>query len=131
VGTAIVLLGNEPLVPAEDRVGGHDAGDLAEALAAHGLALGGEAPTLSVGETKTTPSELLAEYTVLLLEVGDDILLLPGDPPSKGQQEKLQGTGWGEHEDKSGPRARSGARDPQRTRDRCQDRRSERLNAAM
>jgi len=32
---------------------------------------------LRVGEAETTPSELLAEYTVLLLEVGDHILLLP------------------------------------------------------
>ena len=44
---------------------------------------------MSVGEAKTTPSELLSENTVLLLEVGDHILLSPVDPTGKSQEEKL------------------------------------------
>jgi hypothetical protein len=65
---------------------------------------------LSVGQAKTTSTELLAEDTVLLLEVGDDILLLPGDPAGEGQQEELQGSGWGVPEGESGPGGSSGAR---------------------
>ena len=58
---------------------------------------------MGAGEVKTTSTNLLSEDTVLLLEVGDDVLLLPGDPPGKGHQEELQGSRWGVREGASGP----------------------------
>ena len=103
LGVAIVLLGDELTIPAQDRVGGDDAGDLAKGLSAQGFALGSQATTLSGGEAKTTPFELLAEYTVLLLEAGDEVLLSPVKPAGKGQQGKLQGSRWGLREGESGP----------------------------
>jgi hypothetical protein len=65
---------------------------------------------LSVGEAKTTPSELLSENMVLLLEVGDHVLLSSVDPTGKGKEEKLQGGRWGFHESESAPWATSSAR---------------------
>lgn len=77
LGAAIVLPGDELMVPAQNRIGGDDPRYLAQSLSAQGFVLGSEATTLSIGEAKTMPSELLSEYMVLLLEIGDDILLLP------------------------------------------------------
>ena len=87
VGAAIVLLGDELPVPAQDRVGGDDAGDLAKGPSAQGLALGGKATPLRLGEAKTPSSELLSEDTVFLLEVGDHVLVSPIDPAGEDQQE--------------------------------------------
>ena len=88
-GAAIVLLGDELAVPAQDRVRGDDAGDLAKGPSAEGLALGGKATPLRVGEAKTPSCELLSEDTVFLLEVGDHVLVSPIDPAGEDQQEKL------------------------------------------
>ena len=123
----VVRRGGTGPPPSQDRVWGDDAGDLAQRLSAQGLALGCQAKTLSVDEAKTSSAELLSEYTVFLLQVGDPVLLPPVNPAGEGQQKKLQGSRWGGHEGKGGTGGRSGARHPPSRLDGFQDRRSERL----
>ena len=43
-----------------------------------------------IGQTQTSPSELLAKNAVLFLEVIDHILLMAVDPTGEHQQEKLK-----------------------------------------
>ena len=86
----IVLLGDELSVPAKDRVGRDDAGDLPKGLSADGLALHHEASALVVGEAKAASSELLTEDAVLLHQVVDDAVLVAVDPAGEEQKEEVE-----------------------------------------
>ena len=86
----IVLLGDEMSVPAKDRVGRDDAGDLPKGLSADGLALDREASAQVVSEAKAASSELPTEEAVLLHQVVDDAVLVAADPPGVEQQEEVE-----------------------------------------
>jgi hypothetical protein len=80
---AIVLFGDELAVPEQGRFRCDNACDTAEELPAECPPSHGEAPTLGVGKTDASASELLPQDGVLLPEVVDDRLLLTVDPALK------------------------------------------------
>ena len=63
---AVVLLGDQQAVPAQDRIGCHDAGDVGETPSAEGFAFHGEAASLVVGEANPLGTVRRAEDPVLL-----------------------------------------------------------------
>ena len=77
---AVVLLGDQPAVPAQDRIGCHDAGDVGEAPSAEGLAFHGQTASLIVGEANPLGTVRRTEDPVLLAQVLNDGLLLSIDP---------------------------------------------------
>ena len=85
---AVVLLGDEPPIPMEDGVGGHDSGDVCEAAPAEDLAFHGQAAPLVIGEAKPSGTVRGAEDTVLLEQVVNDRLLIPVDPAGEEKQEE-------------------------------------------
>jgi len=87
--TFIPLLGNQPLVPTQDRIRRHDRTDLAEHLPAQNLSLHCQAPAFIVGETNPLALEFCPEDPVLFLDVGDDILLVSVDPARKRHEKQL------------------------------------------
>ena len=63
LGSAIVLLGDELAVPAQDRIGGHQAAELVQDAAAERSALRRKPAALVIGEPQATVAELLAQTT--------------------------------------------------------------------
>ena len=90
---AVVLVGDQKPVPAQDRVRCHDAGDVRETLPSEGLPFHGESPPLIVGEANASRAVCRAEDPVLLQQVLDDVLLLSIDPAGE-QQEQEGERGW-------------------------------------
>ena len=84
---AVVLVGHASTVPAQDGVGGHDAGDVREAASAEDLPCHGQAASRVIGEAKPVGTVRRAEDQVLLAEVVNDRLLLPVDPAGEEQDE--------------------------------------------
>ena len=91
--TAVVLLGDQPPVPAEDRVRGHDTGDLHQRASAELPATHRESTALGVCEPKRSRTKLFAEDAILLSEIIDQIFLAAIHPASNGEHEELQRTG--------------------------------------
>ena len=77
---AVVLLGDERAVPAQDRIGRHDAGNLGEAPSAEGVAFHGQAASLVDGEANPLATVRRAEHAVLLEQIVNDVLLLSIGP---------------------------------------------------
>ncbi len=78
-------------MPAQDRVGRDDSGQLHQRLSADRLALGGQDTPLVIGEEDPPPAHLLHEGPDLgVLEV-DDLLLLAVDQSRQDQEEELPG----------------------------------------
>ena len=75
LGSDVVLLGDELAVPAQDRIGGHQAAELVQGAAAERTARRRQPAALVVCESQATVTELLAKDAVLLLEVLDDLAL--------------------------------------------------------
>jgi len=78
------------MVPTQNGVRGNDRGDASEDPSAEDLALGSEATTLGVGQSKAFFAELLLQNSVLFDEVPDDVGLVPVDPACERGQEKLK-----------------------------------------
>ena len=81
------LRGDQLTVPAQDGVGGDDAGDLTQQLAAEGVAPRCESAPLVIRQSKTLAAHLLLEDAVLLDEVGDGVGLLVVDEACEGDEE--------------------------------------------
>ncbi len=94
-GTAIVLLGDQPPVPAENRVRRDDAGHLTHDPPAECLASHRESPALGVGQAKRSRTKMLPEDAILLPEIVDAIFLVASHPASQGQHEEVQSVGQG------------------------------------
>jgi hypothetical protein len=64
---------DEPAVPRENRIGGHDRRDLAQGLSAQRLPFRRQSATLIVGETHASPArlQLFFEDSILFDQVGD------------------------------------------------------------
>ena len=76
----VVLLGDESPIPAQDRVGCHDAGDGREVTTAEDVAFHGEAAPLIVGQAQSSRTVHRAKDTVLLEQVLNHCLLMAIDP---------------------------------------------------
>ncbi len=87
---AVVFLGDESPMPAEQRVGCDQRVDLSESLASERLGFRGQATTLRVRDARPPWPELLPKDSVLLLELVDDVALLLIDPAGHGDDEELQ-----------------------------------------
>ena len=86
---AVVCLGDQSPVPAENRVRRDDAGDLhpdapSELLAAHG-----ESTALGIGQAKRPRAQVLPEDPILLPEIRDQIVLVAVHPASERENEEL------------------------------------------
>jgi hypothetical protein len=84
-------------VPSQDRVGGHDRGDLPQDPATEAVALRGEASALVVGQPEAAPLQPRLEDAVFLDQVFDDVLLVAVDPSREGHEQHLQGVEIGPH----------------------------------
>ena len=89
-GAAAVCLGNQPPVPAENRVRRDDAGDLHQDSPAEFLASHRESTALGVGQTKRPRTQLLSQDPILLPEILDQILLVAVHPASEREDKELQ-----------------------------------------
>ena len=94
-GTAIVLLGDQPPVPAENRVRRDDACHLTQDPPAEFLASHRESTALGVGQAKRSRTKMLPEDAILLPEIVDAIFLVAIHPASQGQHEEVQSVGHG------------------------------------
>jgi hypothetical protein len=90
LGSAVVLLRDELAIPAQDRVGRDQPGELFQGASADGSALRSEPATLGVAEAQVSVAELLAQHAVLLLEVLEDVDLAPIHPAREHEQQKLE-----------------------------------------
>jgi hypothetical protein len=88
--TAIVFLGDQPPVPAKQRIGCHQRCDPEEPIAAEFLRLGCKTTSLSVSEAQTPTADLLAKHPVLRLQVLDDVLLTAIHPSGDDQDQELK-----------------------------------------
>jgi hypothetical protein len=91
--TSVVLLGDQPPVPAENRVRSDDTGHLHQCAPAKSLATHRESTALGVCEPKWSGTTLLAEDAILLSEIVDQIFLAAIHPASNGEHEELQHMG--------------------------------------
>ena len=92
-GAAVVLPGNQPPVPAENRVRRDDAGDLPQNPPAEFLASHRESTALGVGQAKWTWAKLLPEDPILLPEIIDHVFLVAVHPASGREYEEAQSVG--------------------------------------
>ena len=77
---AVVLPGNQPPVPAENRVRRDDAGDLRQNPPAEFLASHRESTALGVGQAKRLRTKVLPEDPILLPEIIDHVFLVAVHP---------------------------------------------------
>ncbi len=85
------LLGDQLSVPTKDGVGSDERSDFGEGAAADGFAADSKTATLIVGQAESLAAELLLEDSILLTEIFDDRILLPGDPAGQGGNEDPPG----------------------------------------
>ena len=92
-GAAVVLLGDQLPIPAQDRVRRDDAGHLGQDPSAEFLAAHGETTPLSVSQAERTTAQLLSEDSILLTEIVDQIFLVTVQPASNREDEEVQRVG--------------------------------------
>ena len=92
-GAAVVLPGNQPPAPAENRVRRDDAGDLRQNPPAEFLASHRELTALGVGQAKWTWAKVLSEDPILLSEIIDHVFLVAVHPASGREYEEAQSVG--------------------------------------
>ena len=80
-------------MPAEQRVGRDDRGDLAQRLTAQPERPHGEPPPVVIGQTQTPPTQLPAQEAVLFDQVGERLPLAALQPAGQDQQQHLEGRG--------------------------------------
>ena len=88
-GAAVVCLGDQSPVPAENRVRRDDAGDLHHDAPSELLAAHGESTALGIGQAKRPRAQVLPEDPILLPEIRDQIVLVAGHPASERENEEL------------------------------------------
>src|SRR5206468_847847 len=85
----IPFLRDQPVMPAQDRVGSEQRADLRQELAAQEFAFGGQAPALVVVEKDAALTEFLFQDLVFGAQVVDDLLLPAVHPAGEDDQNKL------------------------------------------
>ena len=85
-GRTVVLVRDEFAVPAQDRVGRHQAAEPVQNAATERLALYREPAAFGVREAQAPAAELLAKNTVFLLEKLDDLELAAVHPAGEHEQ---------------------------------------------
>jgi len=91
----VVLLRDQVSVPTKQGIWCHPGPDLEEPFTADRFCLDGESEALPIGEPRSLAAQLLAQRSVtlklrfLLLEIFDYVPLMPIDPASEDQHQKL------------------------------------------
>jgi hypothetical protein len=80
-------------MPAEQRVGRDDRGDLAQGVTAQAVRPRSQSPPIVIGEAQAPPTQLPAQEAVLLKQVGDRLPFAALQPAGQGQQQDLEGRG--------------------------------------
>ena len=88
-GAAVVCLGDQSPVPAENRVRRDDAGDLHPDAPSEFLAAHGESTALGIGQAKRPRAQVLPEDPILLPKIRDQIVLVAVHPASEREYEDL------------------------------------------
>ena len=88
-GAAVVCLGDQSPVPAENRVRRDDAGDLHQDAPSELLAAHGASTALGIGPAKRPRAQVLPEDPILLPEIRDQIVLVAVHPASERENEEL------------------------------------------
>ncbi len=78
-------------MPGEDRVGGHEPGEIQQCLPADSLAGNGQPTSLVIREPDPVVAELFAQDTVLFPKEVDRSLLVTIDPTGECGEEDLPG----------------------------------------
>ena len=84
-------------MPAEDRVGRDQRGNLGKGAPADSLAPDGKTATLVIGQPESPATELLPEDSILLTQILNYRILLAGDPSGQGRNEDLPRLNDGGH----------------------------------
>ena len=84
------LFGNQPVIPAHERIGCRRGGNLFETCAAKWMGSGSEAAALGVGEPQVSSAMAGFQKTKRFVLVGDDLLLVPSDPAGDHGNEDVQ-----------------------------------------
>ncbi|HEX4166069.1 MAG TPA: hypothetical protein VHZ55_11400 [Bryobacteraceae bacterium] len=87
---AIVLLGDQLAMPGQQSIGRDQHGHFSQQLAAQPLTSYSWAPALVVIEKYSPISELLAQYSILLSQVLDHLLLVLIHPAGSRHQQELK-----------------------------------------
>ena len=78
---------NQPPMPAQDRIWGHDCGDPPKEPPAKSVPLRCQAAPLVIGQPKRATTKLLLQDSILFHEVLNRTLLFAARPTSKREQE--------------------------------------------
>jgi hypothetical protein len=92
-GAAVVLLGDQSAVPAQDRVGRDDACRLSQCPPSPSLAAHCESAALGVSQAQRLTAELFAEDPILLSQIVDQVLLVAARPSSESEDQETQSMG--------------------------------------
>lgn len=94
---AVKLVGNQPLIPTHEGMGGGESGGVFALLTAQGMSQGRESAALGIGEASSLLWQLGFEHLIFCFEGGDDVLLVSMDPTGNHGDENLQkhGDSWG------------------------------------
>jgi hypothetical protein len=85
-----VFLRDQIAIPAKQRVGRDDGRDASESARTKALRFSRQSTSLRVRKPKALSTDLLPENAVLLLQVFDDLLLVPTQPTGKQNKSELQ-----------------------------------------
>jgi len=88
---------DQPAVPAHDRVGRDDGGELPEKAPTEERPLCCESSPLVIGESQAIGTELLSQDAVLFAQVVDRTLLFAVDPAGDGEEQGAQRQACGVH----------------------------------
>src|SRR5262245_31339494 len=80
--TPIKLLRNQVLVPPQKGVGGDNRGNLLQTFAAKRVSQRSKPAAFGIRQAQSVATELGFEDTVFLMQIGDNLLLVPLEPPS-------------------------------------------------
>ncbi len=89
----VELLRHEAVMPAYERIGRGNRGDLFQARATEWVSKCGEATAFGVGKPQAAATKLRFEDTIFLNQVRDDLLLVTLEPSGDHGHEHLQGHG--------------------------------------
>jgi hypothetical protein len=90
---AVVLVGDEASVPAQDRIGCHDPGNVGQAPSAENVTFHGEPASLVVGAANALGAVRRTKDAILFQQIINDLLLLSIDPAGDEKREKGK-RGW-------------------------------------
>jgi hypothetical protein len=86
----VELLGDQLLVPAQERIGSHEGRHFLQARAPERVGERREAAAFGIGEAELAATELGFEDAVFLLKIGNDVLLVTLDPAGDQGDEDIQ-----------------------------------------